>query len=282
MNALAAVRHGARRRVHCAGFRLPRDTARTMITDPWFYAVAVPAVLIVGIAKGGFAGSFGMVAVPMMALVVSPVQAAAVLLPILCTMDLIALWRFRGEWVPAELKFLLPAALAGIAAGTLLFEAMSADAIRLALGAIAVAFTGHFWISRRRAGRGRLPDYPRRFGLLAGSIAGFTSFIAHAGGPPYSIYMLRRPVDRTGYAATAIVFFAVVNFVKLVPYGWLGMLSGENVATSAVLATLAPVGVLIGERLHRRMSDRLFFGLAYVFLFAAGIKLLYDGAAAIA
>jgi len=248
-----------------------------LITDPWFYAVALPAVLLFGISKGGFGGGLGVVAVPLMALVVSPVQAAAILLPILCVMDLVALWKFRGKWVWPELRILLPASLIGILVGTLLFEFMSAAIVRLMVGVVAITFTLHFWINKQRANSAGLPDYPRSYGLLGASVAGFTSFIAHAGGPPISMYLLRRPLDRTDFAATAIVFFAVVNYVKLIPYAWLGQFDTDNLVTSAALVILAPIGVLIGAWLHRRVTDRFFFGFVYVLLFVVGLKLIYDG-----
>ena len=108
-------------------------------------------------------------------------------------------------------------------------------------------------------------------------MAGFTSFVAHAGGPPINMYLLRRPLNRTDFAATTIVFFAVVNYVKLVPYTWLGQFDPTNLATSAALAILAPIGVLTGAYLHARVSDRFFFAFVYVLLFAVGIKLVYDG-----
>lgn len=277
MNAGVRVRHARAQRVDSAVYPQPLNAVVPVITDPWFYTVAVPAVLLFGISKGGFAGSFGIVAVPMMALVVSPMQAAAILLPILCVMDLVALWRFRGEWVSAELRLLLPASLVGIGAGTLLFGYLSPAAVRLVLGGLAILFTLHFWLHRWRSMHVRPANFPEIYGLVAGSAAGFTSFIAHAGGPPFSMYLLRRPLDRTAFAATAIVFFAVVNYVKLVPYAWLGQLSAENLATSAALVILAPVGVLIGEWLHRRISDRAFFAIAYLLLFAVGLKLVLDG-----
>lgn len=250
-----------------------------MITDPWFYAVAIPAVLLFGISKGGFGGGLGTAAVPLMALVISPVQAAAILLPILCVMDLVALWKFRGKWVWPELRVLLPASLIGILVGTLLFEYMSAAVVRLIVGAVAIAFTLHFWINKQRASGEELPDYARSYGMLGGSVAGFTSFVAHSGGPPISMYLLRRPLDRTDFAATTIVFFAVVNYVKLVPYTWLGQFDTDNLATSAALVVLAPVGVLIGAWLHKRVTDRFFFAFVYVLLFVVGLKLVYDGIA---
>ena len=248
-----------------------------MITDPIFYLAAIPAVLIYGIAKGGFGGGVVVVAVPLMALVVSPVQAAAILLPILCVMDLLALWVFRGRWRWPELKLLIPSSLAGIAVGTLLFGYMSADTIRLILGTIAVTFTLHWlWLQSQRS-----PAPERLFGpgvgIVAGASAGFTSFVAHAGAPPLSIYLLRRGMDRTTFVATAAVFFAVANFVKLVPYAWLGQLDASNLSTSLVLSPLAPVGIAAGKWLHDRVSDRFFFGFAYVTLLLVGGKLMWDG-----
>jgi uncharacterized membrane protein YfcA len=250
-----------------------------LITDPWFYVVAVPAVLMFGISKGGFGGGLGVAAVPLMALVISPVQAAAILLPILCVMDLVALWKFRGKWVWPELRILLPASLIGILVGTLLFEYMSASVVRLIVGVVAITFTLHYWANKQRAASTGLPDYPRSYGMIGGSVAGFTSFVAHSGGPPVSMYLLRRPLDRTDFAATAILFFAVVNYVKLIPYAWLGQFDTSNLATSAALVVLAPVGVLIGAWLHARVSDRFFFTLVYVLLFVVGLKLIYDGVA---
>ena len=248
-----------------------------MITDPLFYAAAIPAVLLFGISKGGFGGGLGTAAVPLMALVVSPVQAAAILLPILCLMDLVALWKFRGKWVWPELRILLPASLLGILVGTLLFGYMSPFVVKLIVGTVAITFTLHYWISRHRYRQPSLPDFPRKYGIVGASVAGFTSFVAHAGGPPINMYLLRRPLNRTDFAATTIVFFAVVNYVKLVPYTWLGQFDATNLATSAALAILARIGVLTGAWLHARVSDAFFFAFVYVLLFAVGIKLVYDG-----
>ena len=193
-----------------------------MITDPWFYAVAAPAVLLFGISKGGFGGGLGVAAVPLMALVVSPLQAAAILLPILCVMDLVALWKFRGKWVWPELRVLLPASLFGILVGTFLFEYMSDSIVRLIVGVVAITFTMHYWINKTRANSVALSSYPRSYGIFGGSVAGFTSFVAHAGGPPYQIYTLPLKLDPKIYTGTSVLFFAVVNAVKLVPYFFLG------------------------------------------------------------
>lgn len=251
-----------------------------MITDPWFYAAAVPAVLLFGIAKGGFGGGLGVLAVPLMSLVVSPLQAAAVLLPILCLMDLVGLWAYRGRWIWPELRLLIPASMIGIAVGTLLFGFMSAASVRIIVGIVAIVFTLHYVYSTHRKPDAALPHFPPAVGIAAGATGGFTSFIAHSGGPPISMYLLRRPLDRTDFVATTVLLFAAINYVKLLPYAWLGQLATENLLTSLVLAPLAPVGVYTGVWLHRRVSDRLFFRLMYVLLFVVGCKLLYDGVAA--
>lgn len=248
-----------------------------MITDPWFYVVAIPAVVLFGISKGGFGGGFGVVAVPLMALVISPVQAAAIMLPILCVMDLFAIRRFRGRWVLPELRVLIPASLLGIAVGTALFGYLSASAIRLIVGVVAITFTLNHWVGRRHSAELGTADFPRGYGVLGGGVAGFTSFIAHAGGPPVDMYLLRRSLNRTEFVATTVLFFAVVNYVKLIPYGWLGQLDTSNLMTAIVLSPLAPIGIEIGHFLHHRVSDRFFFQLMYVLLFLVGCKLIYDG-----
>ncbi|MBT8143653.1 MAG: sulfite exporter TauE/SafE family protein [Gammaproteobacteria bacterium] len=248
-----------------------------MITDPVFYLAAVPAVLIFGIAKGGFGGGLGVAAVPLMALVVSPVQAAGILLPLLCLMDLFGLWAYRSHLNPRLQLYLLPAAVLGIVIGALLFEYMSADTIRLILGTIAISFTLNHWLGFSRWLSHQLQRAGNGAAVMAGSVAGFTSFVAHAGGPPLNIYLLTRDLDRTHFVGTTVLFFAVVNYTKLIPYAWLGQLSATNLATALVLAPLAPLGIYAGVWLHRRISDRLFFRVAYIALFLVGLKLVWDG-----
>lgn len=248
-----------------------------MITDPIFYLAAIPAVLLFGIAKGGFGGGLGVAAVPMMALVVSPVQAAGILLPLLCLMDIFGLVVYRQHLNPGLQKALIPGALFGIALGTLLFGYLSVAAIRLILGTIAIAFTLNHWLGLSAWIAGHVRRAGATAAALSGGVAGFTSFIAHAGGPPLNIYLLTQNLGRTEFVGTTVLFFAVVNYTKLLPYAWLGQLDATNLMTSLVLAPLAPAGIYAGLWLHRRVSDRLFFRIAYGALFVVGLKLFYDG-----
>lgn len=248
-----------------------------MISEPLFYAATVPAILIFGISKGGFGGGLGVLAIPLMALVMSPIQAAGVLLPILCLMDLFGVWAYRGKWIGAELRILVPASLLGIAVGTLLFEYMSPAIIRLLLGIVALTFTLQYWFEQYFRQHAQQHAYSAVVGILAAGAAGFTSFIAHAGAPPLNMYLLRRGMDRSQFVGTSVLFFAVVNYVKLVPYAWLGQFDSSNLYTALVLSPLAPIGIGAGVWLHNRVSDRFFFRFVYVLLFVVGVKLVYDG-----
>jgi len=248
-----------------------------MILDPTFLALAALGVLVAGISKAGFGGGLASLAVPLMALVISPVQAAAILLPILCVMDIMGLLAYRRIAHFRNLMIMLPGALAGIAVGTATFEYFNDDLIRLIVGTIAISFTLQklFKVAPSHAAPG--PSVPR--GTFWSALAGFTSFVAHAGGPPVQFYLLPQRMDKTVYVGTTVWFFLVVNYVKLIPYGFLGQLSFGNLATSAALLPLAPLGIWLGLRLHRLVSDTLLYRIVYSFLLIVGAKLICDGVA---
>jgi len=249
-----------------------------MLDDPWFYAVAIPALLLIGISKGGFGGGLGVVGVPLMALVISPTQAAAILLPVLCLMDLVGLYSYRGEFDRSAMKVLAPGAIAGIVLGALTFAVTSEDAVRLIVGAIAVGFTLWQWVGRARVERGATQPSAIA-GSFWSSVSGYTSFVAHAGGPPLSVYLLPLRMPKAQFVGTTVVYFTLVNYVKLLPYALLGQFDSANLATSLVLLPLAPVGVLLGVMLQRRMREGLLYGVVYAALLLTGLKLLWDGSA---
>ena len=243
--------------------------------DPLFYLAAIPAVLLSGIGKGGFGGSIGMLATPLIALTTSPLQAAAIMLPILCTMDIMGLiaYRTRASW--RNLAIMAPGAILGIAIGTVTFDIMDEDVIRLLIGAIAVLFTLRQWLP---AGPGSGTAGPSRVrGTIWSAISGFTSFVAHAGGPPVQMYLLPQRLDRTLYVGTTVWFFFLINYVKLIPYSFLGQFSSENLAASLILLPLAPLGIWIGVKLHSRVNETWFYRVIYFFLMITGVKLLVDG-----
>lgn len=250
---------------------------------PAFYVVAVVAILLTGIAKGGFGQGSGGIAVPLMAMFITPQEAAGIMLPILCAMDLFSVHAYRRAWSREHVKILLPGALVGITLGGLAFGLLPVNAIRLLLGVIAVTFALNQWLrfteriaARMAATRGK----PGRVaGAFWGTVSGFTSTLAHAGGPPYAIYMLGQKVDKTLFVGTSAVFFLIVNYVKLVPYYFVGQLGVGNLTAALLFAPLAPLGVWLGVWLHRRMSQRVFLNSSYTLLLVTGVKLIYDALA---
>lgn len=246
-----------------------------MSVDPLFWMLAVAAVLIAGVSKGGFGGGIGVVAVPLMALTTNVPTAAAIMLPILCLMDVMNMTAYWGKWDRRVLKILVPASFVGIAIGALTFRFMSEEVLRLLIGLIALGFTLNHWLKRAPADGRKPGDWNGRFW---GAMAGFTSFAAHAGGPPIAVYLLPQKLHKTTYQATTVFFFICVNYVKLVPYIWLGQLNSTNLTTSALLAPLAFIGVWAGIRLHKMIPEQLFYRVAYILLFVTGLKLIWDGA----
>ncbi|WP_185265623.1 sulfite exporter TauE/SafE family protein [Halopseudomonas xiamenensis] len=249
-----------------------------MITDPLFYLCAIPAVLLYGIAKGGFGGNIAILSVPLMSLVMPPQQAATILLPILCTMDLVALRTFRGRWSKPNLRIIVPAALVGTLLAWLSFSWMSDAHIQLMIGVIAVAFTLNIWLRR---GEPPVRGVSVWRGGFWGMVAGFTSFGIHAGGPPINVYLLPQKLDKTLLMGTIAVFFAVVNLAKVPAYIQLGQFDSGNLLTALVLLPLAPIGIRLGFWMLQRTNQELIYQLCYIFLFITGCKLLYDGGMAL-
>ncbi len=245
-----------------------------MITDPVFYLVAVPAVLLLGVAKGGFAG-LGLVAVPLLALTISPVQAAGILLPILLAMDAMSVWIYRRTWDLGLLKLMLPFAAIGIGAGALTAGLVDDNSLRLMLGVLVMGFLLLTLWQGIKAPDGVV--LPRWVGAVCGWAAGITSFIAHAGSPPFQIYVLPMRLDRLIYVGTKVMFFAAVNVIKILPFALLGQLSPANLTTSLVLMPLVPLGVITGAWLVRRASNDVFYMVIYALLAVVGVKLIMDG-----
>jgi uncharacterized membrane protein YfcA len=245
------------------------------ISDPLFYVVVIPAILLVGISKGGFGGGVGLIGTPMVALVTTPTRAAAILLPILCAMDIVGVIAYRRSWDPTNMRILVPGSVVGILLGTVTFRFLDEHLIRLLIGALALAFVLRYWLAREPTTRPAAPD--RRAGSLWAALSGFTSFVAHAGGPPLSVYLLPQHMDKTLFVGTTVIYFAFVNYMKLIPYSLLGQFSGENILTSLLLSPLAPLGMWLGIWLHRRIDEKFFYQSVYLMLAVVGLKLLYDG-----
>ena len=244
-----------------------------LITDWFFYAVTIPAVLLLGISKSGFGAGFGSLAVPMMAMAVSVPQAAAILMPVLLVMDVLGMAAFRKDFDLKLLKFLIPFGLVGIVVGALLFKVLNPHTVAGLVGGFTLLFLAQRLLFPPKADSAPPPKW---VGALLTATSGFTSFIAHAGGPPITAYVMPLRLSPLKYTATMAFFFFCINLAKWIPYAWLGLLDMRNMSTSLVLLPIAPIGVWVGVRLARRISPVLFYRLLYLGMLLTGVKLLWD------
>ena len=245
-----------------------------LITDPVFYLVAVPAVLLLGVSKSGFGAGIGSLAVPLMALAVSVPQAAAILMPVLLLMDLLGLAAFRKTFDVKLLKLLVPFGLVGTVIGALLFKVLDAKLVAGLVGVLILLFLAQRVLFPPTEDS-RAP--PKWVGALLSMVSGFTSFVAHAGGPPVAVYVIPLRLSPLKFASTMAFFFFVINLSKWIPYAWLGLIDVRNMATSLVLLPLAPLGVWVGVRLAKTISPVLFYRLLYGGMLLTGCKLVWDG-----
>ena len=240
-----------------------------------FYALAVPAVILLGLAKGGFSG-MGALSLPMLALAISPVRAAAILLPILIVQDVVGVWAFRKSWDGYVLGWTLPGAAIGIALGYWFAAQVSADAVLGLVGAISLVFGGYrLWRERghRVAAAANSPGW---VGALGGLASGFTSQVAHAGQPPFQVWVLPRKLVRDVLVGTTAIFFAVVNWIKVPAYWALGQFTVQNLTTAALLMPVAILSTLAGVWTVRRIAPERFYTAIYVLMMLVGGKLIWD------
>ncbi len=248
-----------------------------MIVDPLFYALAVPAVVMLGLSKGGFAG-IGALSLPMLAMAVDPVRAAAILLPILIVQDVVGIWAFRRTIDWRVIGWMLPGAGAGIVLGYGFASAVQPSAILALVGGISIAFgLWRLWSARHALPVAR--HSPGWVGTLFGVASGFTSQIAHAGQPPFQLWVLPRQLPRDMLVGTTALFFGAVNWLKVPAYLALGQFTRANLATSAALLPVAIASTFAGVWLVRRVSVTRFYTLIHMLMIAVGVKLVWDGVA---
>ncbi len=241
-----------------------------MITDWHFYAIAIPAVLLVGLSKSGFLAGLGSFATPMLALSIPAPQAAAIMLPLLMVMDVTGVQKLWKERDPVMLKLLLPAGLVGVAVGMAFFGSLSSAQVSVVIGVVTLVF-----LAQRRLGLTfEKIQHSDNWGRLMSAVSGFTSFIAHAGGPPMMAYTLPLRIAPITLTATMAVHFAAINLAKWVPYALLGLFDRRNLLTALVLVPVAPLGVWLGVWLTKRMKPATFYAIADVVMLIVGVQLM--------
>ncbi len=247
----------------------------TIITDPLFYLLAIPAVVALGLSKGGFTGA-GQMATPMVALVMPPLEAAAIMLPIMIVQDATALWVYRKEWNGRILAIMIPGAVVGIGAAWLLAAHISDAAVRVFIGVTTISFVLYNWIGPARLAREA--GHPAvAGGVLWGALSGFTSTLCQAGGPPFQMYVLSQRLEKMTFVGTTAIFFATMNALKVIPYFALGQFSGTGLSTTLVLLPLAIVANQIGFWLVRITPQEVFYKITMALMFVISIELVRSG-----
>jgi len=243
--------------------------------DLVFFSLAIPAVLFAGISKGGFGNGAAFAATPILAQILDPALALAVMLPLLMMMDAAAVPAYWRKWHGPAVRVLLIGAVPGILIAGAVYQITDPDMFRLLIGVMALAFVG--WQGARRAGWLRLPkaQFSGWKGMVFGLISGFTSFVSHAGGPPAAMFLLPLGMNRTTYQATSVLFFWAVNLMKLMPYIVLGFFTAQSLLANLLLAPVALLGVYIGVRAHKVMSEGLYFAITYIVLTISGVRLIW-------
>jgi uncharacterized membrane protein YfcA len=244
-----------------------------VFTDPLFLVTAFLAVLLLGLAKGGFSG-IGMAATPLLALTMPPFQALAIMLPILLMQDVISVWWFRHDWDGWNVKVMLPGAVIGVALAWALASVVPDDAVRLMIGALGVLFVLNVWF-------GRMPPPGRpsaASGVFWGAGAAFTSTIASAGMPPFSIHVLPQRMEKMRLVGTVTMFFAAVNVMRVAPYFALGELNRHSLFVSAALMPLAIATNFLGFWLVKRIPTGPFYRITYALMFLISAALMAQGA----
>ncbi|WP_201840402.1 sulfite exporter TauE/SafE family protein [Microvirga zambiensis] len=238
-----------------------------------FYVVAVLSAITVGLSKGGLPVVGGM-AVPVLALVISPIEAAGLLLPIYVVTDMFGLWSYRREYDRRNLQILVPATVLGISIGWAAASRVPEALVTLFVGVIGLAFCLNNWLRGSKSIAPRPADIPR--GMFWGMLSGFTSFVSHSGGPPYQVYVLPQRLEKMIYAGTTTILFAIMNAVKLVPYWALGQLSWANFKVASILFPVGIAATFVGVRLVRVVPEKAFFHIVQIGLFLVSLKLIID------
>ena len=242
-----------------------------------FLFISVIAVLIAGISKGGFGSGVSFICTPILAIVIEPTIALGLMLPLLMLMDIVSIKLYWKKWCILNARVLILGSLFGIITGVLFYRVASADFLRVIIGLISISFVLYQVMHKKLFFNKAISKFNSKLGIAMGFLAGFTSFISHAGGPPVAVFLLSQGVNKTLYQATTVICFSVVNIFKIFPYAYFGFINKETLTVSLLLSPAAIIGTLIGAYAHKAFSEKLFLHTTYFLLMIAGSKLIFDG-----
>lgn len=251
--------------------------ASQQAASPAFWLIGGLTVFVIAASKGAFGGGAASLGVPMLSLFMDPIGAAMVVAPLVSLMDMFTLRTFGpSSWSKPDLRVLMPGLLLGLAIGWLAFEWIDPRFVALMIGTISLAFALHwFWKRHRKV----VPDaMPIRaaWAFVAGAVSGFTTFVAHSGGPPVAMYLMRRSLGKTLFVGTTAAFFTIGNLLKLGPYAILMAGRPDALAGALLYAPIVPFGVWLGLRIHHRLSYDGVMLATNALLIVGGARLIWQ------
>ncbi len=249
-------------------------TIETLIDHPTLLFLLCLASLFIGLSKGGLP-AIAMLSVPLLSLSMSPLTAAALLLPIYILSDMVGVWLYRREFSASNIRILIPAGVLGVLIGWATAAYISDAMVSLLIGMMGVSFCLYTWFFKRANSVATVASTGK--GLFWGTLSGFTSFVSHAGAPPFQIYMLPQKLPKMVFAGTTTIVFTVVNLAKIIPYSNLQPYSLSTLKVSAYLLPIAAIGTVIGRQLIQRLSEKWFFLAVQIALFLISIRLIIKG-----
>ena len=239
-----------------------------------FFLTVVPAIILFGVAKSGLGGSVSLISIPLMTFVMPLNQALAILLPILIFSDFISAYKFRKQFDFNTLKLMVPFAAIGAIIGASTFSYFSESYLKFILGVMGFVFAVHYFFLKKDANKPVAANYFK--GAICSAVAGFTSFCAHSGGTPTSIYLLPLRLKKEIYVGTRIIFFTCINIVKLPFYLYLSMVNTSSFTQSLILLPLSVFGIFVGYKLLKIIEESLFYNAIYILILVASTKLIID------
>ncbi len=243
----------------------------SLTSEPHLLALLCVAAFFVGLGKGGMP-AIAMLSVPLLSLYLSPLVAAVLLLPIYILSDLVSVWLYRREYSLENIRVLIPAGVLGVALGWALAAVIPDQMVSLLIGVMGVSFCLHMWLRKSAHKTPTQPSVTK--GMFWGTLSGMTSFLSHAGAPPFQVYVLPQKLPKMIFAGTTTIVFAAVNWAKVIPYSNLHPYTASTLKVSAVLIPIAAVGTVVGKSMIERLPEKWFFLLVQIALFLISLELI--------
>jgi len=248
-------------------------TTETLFANPLVFGLLLATAFLTGLSKGGLP-AIGMLSVPILSMFMSPLVAAVLLLPIYILSDVVSVWLYRREYSLENIKILIPAGVAGVVIGWATATLVSDTIVTLCIGIMGVVFCLYTWLFKRKNQVAK--PLSLGGGVFWGTISGFTSFVAHAGGPPFQIFVLPQKLPKMVFAGTTTIVFAAINLSKAIPYYSLHPYTLSTLQVCVYLLPMAAIGTFVGKKLIERLAEKWFFLAVQVALFCISIKLVYS------